>query len=722
MYLIHDIETTILKYKGRTASPFHPDNFIVYDGYLDSSGKYTINHYSEKSNVSMPITDDIKYLVGFNYKFDMLYLWNNPELKNFFKRGGAIWDCQYAEYLLEGQSKESQMCSLNSLAEKYGGTQKIDAVKQFWERGICTTEIPKDLLTEYLEYDLKNTEIIFKAQVARAKKLGMLRMIKLRMDGLLCTTEMEYNGLYIDYQAGIKASQKLSKSILEATEELNTYLPDDLPPELEFKWSSGQHISAILFGGTIKYKKEVHKRDDNGDLMYSQKTIKEPIMENGTQAVYKSGRNKGELKWKNLKVPDLDKPKTRQEDFGYTFSGLTEPKDIWKTDTLDMLGNNFYQTAESILIEVASKVPLAKTLMTRKKMDKDMTTYYIREKDGKQVGMLTMINEYDNSIHHSLNHTLTVTSRLSSSSPNLQNVPRSDTSEVKRLFCSRFKDKGSMLEIDYSQLEIVVKGVLSKDPNLLKDLQEEIDFHCKRVAAKHKISYEEAVQKCKIDALPEWVTERTNCKVFSFQRAYGAGAYTISFDTGIPVEVIQELIQVEEKMYPRVVKYDDSVMKAVKSSSMVSDTDLFIQGKKYKPNYGKYQSPTGTMYTFYEREAPEFLKRDGVYLSYSPTETKNYPTQGFGGEIVQTMLGILWRYVFLKRDNFNGKALLVNTVHDCVWLDVQTEVLEEVATISKKILEGVPKVFNKYYPSIEITVPFPVEAEYGDNLYEMKHI
>ena len=722
MFLVHDIETTIIKYKGRVASPFHPDNFIVYDGYLNNKGKITINCYKTKSNPVMPITDDVQYLVGFNYKFDLMYLWNNPELKEFFKRGGRIWDCQYAEYLLEGQSEESRMCSLNSLAEKYGGTQKIDAIKEFWKRGVCTTEIPEDLIKEYLEYDLKNTEIIFKKQVQRAKDLGMLTTIKLRMDGLLATTEMEYNGLYIDYQEGIKGSQELLKSILGLDTELVQYIPKDLPPELVFNWGSNQHLSAVLFGGTVKYFKSVHKQDEEGKYLYSKKVIKEPILDNGEPVLYKSGKHKGEIKYKNVTMDDLDKPKTKIQPFGYTFKSLYKPKASWCTATLDLNNQPFYSTSEDILTEVATTVKLAKLLVTRKKLIKDRNTYYIGESGGKEVGMLTMINEYDNLIHHNLNHTITVTSRLSSSSPNLQNVPRSDTSAVKKLFISRFKEKGKMLEIDYSQLEVIVKGVLANDDRLLQDLRDRIDFHCKRVAAKHNISYEEAIKRCKTDALPEWVSERTACKMFSFQRAYGAGAETISVDTGIPLQDVQELIKAEDSMYPGVVKFDTRVMKEVQSSSKLSSKQEFIGGRRYVPCTGKYRSPTGTMYTFYERPAPDFMQKKGVYLSYSPTETKNYPTQGFGGEIVQTMVGILWRYVFLKNNNFNNKALMVNTVHDCVWFDVKEEVLEEVAKVSKQVLESVPRVFNKYYSTLDITVPFPVDAEQGDNLYKMKHI
>jgi 3-phosphoglycerate kinase len=61
-----------------------------------------------------------------------------------------------------------------------------------------------------------------------------------------------------------------------------------------------------------------------------------------------------------------------------------------------------------------------------------------------------------------------------------------------------------------------------------------------------------------------------------------------------------------------------------------------------------------------------------------PTEMKNYPIQGTGGEIVQMQLGLLWRH-FVANKNYGGRALLCNTVHDCVWIDSQADVVHEVA-------------------------------------------
>jgi hypothetical protein len=114
------------------------------------------------------------------------------------------------------------------------------------------------------------------------------------------------------------------------------------------------------------------------------------------------------------------------------------------------------------------------------------------------------------------------------------------------------------------------------------------------------------------------------------------------------------------------------------------------------------------------------MHKQGKFTGFSPTERKNYPVQGFGGEIVQTMLGKVFRY-FLENDRFDGKVLLVNTVHDCLLLDgTDMETIKPVALEVQRILESVPEVFNKAFPdTLNIVVPFPCETEIGDDLFDM---
>jgi len=134
---------------------------------------------------------------------------------------------------------------------------------------------------------------------------------------------------------------------------------------------------------------------------------------------------------------------------------------------------------------------------------------------------------------------------------------------------------------------------------------------------------------------------------------------------------------------------------------------------------GTWQSPTGTLYGWRSWDAPKFMKERGVDDTFSPPELKNYPTQGTGGEIVQMVLGVLWR-VFNRHNNWGGKAFLVNTVHDCIWFDLHPDVADEVLGVAKKVMESVPKLLEHYF-DFDCPVPFPVDVEIGNNMMDLEH-
>jgi DNA polymerase I-like protein with 3'-5' exonuclease and polymerase domains len=331
--------------------------------------------------------------------------------------------------------------------------------------------------------------------------------------------------------------------------------------------------------------------------------------------------------------------------------------------------------------------------------------------------MLTLVGA-DGRIHHKLNHTSTVTGRLSSSDPNMQNIPRGDKSLAKRMFVSRFKDDGRIIEIDYSQLEVIVQGVLSGDKQLCADIREGVDFHVKRLSAATGKDYSD-LKRLHLANDPAICAHRTQIKGFTFQRAYGAGVTAIADSTGMSPDRVRQLIDAEEAMYPRVSAFDREVEDSINRSSTQSGKVITVDGITLWPKEGTWFSPTGTKYIWKEHETPQFMKDQGKYIGFSPTERKNWPVQGLGGEIVQTMIGKVWRQ-FSKTENYWDKAYLVNTVHDCILIDCHTDVLEEVCRVIPNIMERVPNVFN-YYFNMKIDVPFPVSVEVGNNWYDMEH-
>lgn len=753
MYLVFDLETETHTAHKRKASPFSEKNWVVARGWKkqdDARCSYTY-HPKHDRTTYLTIPEDVTMLVGFNIKFDLLWemAQGNPYLHAFYKRGGRVWCCQYAEYLLEAQHPDWQMAALNDVAPKYGGTKKIDEVKALWEAGVQTSDIPEDLLIDYLVGtpeedrnggDIRNTEIAFLGQIERALKQGQIKMIQDRMDGLLATTEMEYRGLKVDVQAAGKRLDVLNGKLAAVSAELDGYVPDDLP--FEFNWGSRTHTSCLIFGGTVKYQqRSTYKDEETGELARFVAHEDHYVQADGSTSKdtpgvkYVSGKKVGTYKMKKVRVQG--ELKMRLTDFFYTFPGHTEPNQEWATKNEDGLGAPIFSTSGDVLIELGLRnIPFLKAMRSKQKLDKEIGTYYARFDEKKQewTGMLTFVQPHDHIIHHSLNHTSTVTSRLSSSNPNGQNLTRPDfdtktgeyKSEVKGMFVSRFGDDGECIEADYSQLEVVVQGVLSEDEQLCQDLRDQIDFHCKRVAAKHSIAYEVAVDWCKNGVSHAALeaaglvgkVERTKCKIFSFQRAYGAGAPTIAEETGMSLEETKALIEAEEALYPGVVVFNAAVETACKKSAKPFQA-LGTDGKWRTYRRGYWQAPTGTLYTWRSYDAPEWQRKRGVTDTFMPPELKNYPVQGTGGEFVQAMCGRLWRH-FVAKDFYNWQAFLVNTVHDCVWTDSHKSVRDEVARDMKRIMESIPEFYNNRH-GMNITVPFPVEVEYGPNMLKLHH-
>jgi len=739
MYRVHDLETTTGTRFKRKASFLDPNGCVVLDAYKDRGKEPVLTYFGNDVELKRyrmaPIPEDIKILVGMNYKFDLLHSWRHPETVAFFKRGGKIWDIQYAEYLIEGQTEASMMCSLDDLSAKYGGTLKPDVIKEFWNSGVNTYDIPEDVLCSYGIGDLNNTETVFIQQYRKARELGILQMIWNRMDGLCYTIECEYNGMHVDKEFGLVVAAELATEIKLLNERLFEYLPKDMPPEIGFKFTNRYHLSPLIFGGKIKYEKRTNILDEEGKQVYTQKEVTGYYLLTGELTVVPpnesdpllyayvaNGKKAGEPKTKKLKVDDLEKPKSRMEDYVYKLMGMTKPLPEWASAT-----EGLYSVSADVieLLGASTTLPFLKDIADLVKKQKDLGTYYYTIDDkGEEKGMLSLVDPIDSCVHGSLNVNNTVTGRLAHSNPNLGNIPRGDTSRVKEMFTSRFGVDGMMVEEDYSQLEVVVQAMLSGDENLIADVNNKVDMHCKRVAAKFKCTYEEALEWCKDENYFDykiWKSRRTGAKGFSFQRAFGAGAPAIALATGMSIEDVEELIAAEELMYPGISLFNELVAEQVKLSAR--STSIFErtpEGAGVQMMRGQYVGKTGARWTFRQWVAPPYLRKRGILASFSPTEMKNYPTQGTAAELVQVVMGKVWRY-WLACDNFGGLSLLVNQVHDALYQDCHKSVYKEAAAQMKRIMEEADQYFLDSY-DWDVKVKFSADAEAGLNLFNKKHI
>jgi len=726
-YLVFDIETHYGESNGRVGNRWDPEFGLCSIGWKPGKGEYddayTVDEreckrMGRRPDMVLPFPDlsDISLLVGHNIKFDLLWYWDHPEVIQFFKRGGTVWDTMYAEYLLSAQfysqqnRQEGMGISLSACAKRRGlAYQKLDVVKALWDKEVRTEDIEEAILLEYQKYDVLTTEELFLAQIKQAREQDQVHMIKGRMEGLLATTEMEFNGMHIDQVTAEIQMDDLSKDIEVLGEDLEKYIPE-LPKGCEFKWGSWRNISALIFGGYLKYTGLEFSLDDEGQKQYYKCTIQETILDAGEPVLYKSGKNQGKIKTKKKIIPDIARgPKTRQCDKYYKLPGMAEPKEKWKSSTL-----GYWSTAEDILVQIDEEqgVPLVKNLLELKGYLKDLGTYYKRFSKGKWTGMLTNIQP-DGCVHGQLNHSITVTSRLSSSKPNLQNIPKKGKSLIKKTFTSRFPE-GVVSEIDYSQLEVVCKGVISQDRALLQALIDKVCFHCEWAAFITGKPYDFVYHKVKVEEDAGWIEIRQNAKPITFGEAYGAGIPHLCEQTGLDADTIDKAIKARKLKYVKMYQFDEDVKDAVQKSRQIT---TLRTDDGYQRAIGYYRSCTGTIYSFLEGDAPAWRKSQGVHTAFSPTQMKNYPSQGIGGEIMQVQAGRVWRYII--QNELQHDILLTNTVHDSLYTDIRSEeIAQKYLPVISGILEDVCPYFNRMYPEVHWDTPFPVDTEYGKNIME----
>jgi len=755
-FCICDLETQTNEWYGNNSSPHNPDNWIVAAGWCIDNQDIQSEYFPTKelalsSNWLERALDGQKYLVCHNVTFEIQWLRKfYPEtLDNFFKRGGKVLCTQYMEFLLSHQQEmypRLEDCSL-----KYGGTMKIDEVKLLWEAGYKTSEIDQALLMKYLADpvvgDVANTRRVCFSQIPLLQQQGMWDMVQIRMDSLLFNAYATYFGLYVDLEVAKKNQAEQEARILEIKESILKLLPDDLPSELEFSFTSPYHMSAFLFGGTVQYKAKVSYEPKKYEQVEMFEIVKpdgiyyvgagESIDDTHQQYLtrFKAGKNKGQPKVFKI---DSDVEKLKWGDKTYTFKGLINLYELPKHVQDQYLGKRaefsgkrnlvcgtpVYSTSGGSLDVLATYTDAAKPLKELKALEKDTGTYYLRTDDsGKQSGMLQYV-EPDGIIHHRLNNCSTVTGRLSGSNPNLQNVPRDGTSKVKEMFCSRFGKDGRLTENDYGALEVVALASISGDKNLLENLLAGTDMHCYRLAGALGEPYDDVFKKCHDKSHPDhkrYKQLRTDIKPRAFSNQYGASAAGIAFSTGCTIEEAEQFKETELKLFPESsvfaqlhIRPEVERVGLTKPMEREQDPETGIW-KHYRRGY--YQAKGGTCYSF--RQFPK--REDGrEYYDYKDTQIANYAIQGEASFIVQAACGRVIR-ALLERDFYSEQVLPINTVHDCIQTDCASQGLAVLAgTMVKEIMESTPKWLCEKIPTYTEwnyhTTPFPAELEVGESM------
>lgn len=787
-----DLEVQNNEYYGSKASPYCPDNYVVESAWrvdttqadgtttvgqtqsvrFDSRADFLAGNCAAEGCRWLHIPGDCWLIVAHNaaYEISWFLTYQRQQFETFLKRGGRVFCTMHGEYI--ASDFQSMYPSLDETAPKYGGTHKVDGVKILWEQGVLTSDIDPVLLHDYLvNGDIPNTALCFYGQCGIFAERGQMQYVWERMDALLAWAYCEWFGLFVNMPVARQNQAEQEQRILEIKQELQQYIPKDLPDTLEFNFGSDFHMSALVYGGPIKYRKKVpydtpqyvkydaYLADVNGTLQYIDVSDWQPEW-TYPRTLYKSGKNKGLPKVFRL---DTEEEKLKWEDYLYFCPGLVniqelpevirekyaERGEFRQARTLQD-GTPVYSTSTDAMEALARQgFEFCKLVNELGALEKDTGTYYLREvldAEGKvkeRKGMLQYVipERPDGSgiIHHRLNTCATVTGRLSSSNPNLQNLPRPDEdgdgvakSKVKQVFTSRFGDNGRITEVDYSALEVVMSCVHTGDKKLLGLLQAGTDMHCYRLAFREGLDYDEVYYRCHDKTYQDystWKTKRSHIKTPSFAAQYGASARGVAFAAGCTVEFAQEFLDNEARMFPTTIGFRAVVKEEVERTGAGGRMyrEQADDGSYRLYRIGTWASPAGARYSFRQKEQWKEVvpgQRKQKVMDYKETEMANYWCQGEAFFLMAVAAGMVLR-ALLARDWFDNQVCLITNVHDALYLDsANPEVGREASLLVKQCMEDAPKRIHQLWPNYGIIgeVPFPAEAEMGTSMYSKEKV
>lgn len=301
-----------------------------------------------------------------------------------------------------------------------------------------------------------------------------------------------------------------------------------------------------------------------------------------------------------------------------------------------------YSTSEDILEKVAHKSPIVGKILEYRQLKKLLTTYL--------TALPACVNPATGRVHTNYNQTVTATGRISSSNPNLQNIPVREEQgrEIRRAF---IPDEGHLfLSADYSQIELRLVADFASDPIMLQAFADGDDIHAITAS---KIYHKDSPQEVTPD-------ERRHAKTANFGILYGISAFGLASRLGIPRADASSLIANYFEKFPSIDKYmRDSINKAREN--------------------GYTETPMGR-----RRYLPDINSRNQVVRGYAERNAINAPIQGAAADIIKVAMVAIDRR--LREEGL--KSRMIMQVHDELNFDVVPEELPRVQEIVEKEMEG----------------------------------
>ncbi|MBO7281507.1 MAG: DNA polymerase I, partial [Bacteroidaceae bacterium] len=320
-----------------------------------------------------------------------------------------------------------------------------------------------------------------------------------------------------------------------------------------------------------------------------------------------------------------------------------------------------FVTSEEVLAQVQNRHPIVKKILQHRGLKKLLSTYID--------ALPTLVNPATGKIHTSYNQTVTATGRLSSSNPNLQNIPirDEDGKEVRKAFVP--EQRCLFLSADYSQIELRIMAHLSGDKNMIEDFCSGHDIHAATAAKIYKKPIEEVTKE-----------ERSKAKVANFGIIYGISVFGLAERMNVDRREAKELIENYFDTYSGVKEYIEQCKEEAKKNGYV---ETIFNRKRF---------------------LPDINSRNAVVRGYAERNAVNAPIQGSAAAIIKVAMINIYR----RMRELNLQSTMILQVHD----ELNFSVLpEERETVQNLVLEEMQRAFT-------MSVPHVADHGWGNNWLE----
>ncbi|MEZ8087556.1 DNA polymerase I [Vibrio sp. 1S139] len=316
-------------------------------------------------------------------------------------------------------------------------------------------------------------------------------------------------------------------------------------------------------------------------------------------------------------------------------------------------------TNEEVLQELALDYPLPKLIIEYRGLAKLKSTYTDK--------LPKMINAETGRVHTSYHQAVTATGRLSSTDPNLQNIPirNEEGRRIRQAFVAQHGWK--ILAVDYSQIELRIMAHLSGDKALLEAFQQGKDIHAATAAEIIGVNIEDVTTE-----------QRRRAKAVNFGLIYGMSAFGLAKQLGIPRGEAQHYMDTYFERYPGVMQYMEDTRSAASEQGFVET----IYGRRL--------------------HLPEIQSRNGMRRKAAERAAINAPMQGTAADIIKKAMLLVDEWIQAEGD---GRVKLLMQVHDELVFEVEESSLAEIESKVQELMES----------AAELEVPLVAEAGHGDN-------